>query len=231
MESRRSKVEEKRKARSAFLLILSSVVLLAFLMFIGVGNAAKLALYLGNFRHQTAQGEDKTPPGPPRIDAQTPFVTDPKYTIVGYSEAGSTLHLYLNDKEINTIKVGDDSKFSSDITMEKGENVIYAVATDEAGNNSEKSSNIKITYDPDPPVIEVTNPQDSTEVYSKALTITGKTEPGASISAGDVVGIVNEDGSFTLKYQLTEGDNIIDLTSIDQAGNKGEKTLTVKYTP
>ncbi|MBI4028918.1 MAG: hypothetical protein HY376_00970 [Candidatus Blackburnbacteria bacterium] len=235
MISRRSQVDEKRKARRAFLLIISSMALFLFLIFVGVGSAAKLAIFVGSMRNTPqATSDDKTPPGPPRMNNWDSL---PKYTkadqldISGYAEAESKIKIYNNDSVIGEASVGNNSQFSTRVVLSKGENYIFATATDPSDNEGDHSPAGRTIYDPDPPQIEIESPKDNDQVYEKVLTISGKTEAGASISIGDRVGVVQDDGSFTIKYTLSEGSNSITLTSVDQAGNQAEKSLTVVFTP
>lgn len=235
MISRRSQIEEKKKARRAFLLIISSVALFLILIFAGIGSIAKLAIFVGNFR-STPQpiSNDKTPPGPPRMNNWDSL---PKYTktdqldISGFAETESKIKIYNNDSSTGEAIVGNNSQFSTRVTLSKGENYIYATATDPSGNEGDHSPAGRTTYDPDPPVVEIEYPQENEQVYEKNLIIKGKTENGASISIGDRVGVVAEDGFFIIKHSLSEGLNSITLTSIDQAGNQAEKSITVTYVP
>jgi len=217
------------------LLIISSIALFLFLIFVGVGSAAKLAIFVGSMRDtpQTASN-DKTPPGPPRMNNWDSL---PKYTkvdqldISGFAETESNVKIYGNDAVVTQTKTDDNSQFSTRVTLSKGENYIYATAIDPSGNEGDHSPAGRIIYDPDLPQIEIESPKDNDQVYEKNLTITGKTEPGASISIGDRVGIVQNDGSFAIKYTLNEGSNSITLTSVDQAGNQAEKSITVTFVP
>lgn len=210
-------------------------MLFLLLVFVGVGSIAKLAIFVGDFREPAQSvSNDKTPPGPPRMNNWDSL---PKYTKVdqldvsGFAEAESKIKIYNNDSATGEASVGDNSQFSTRIILSKGENYVYATATDASGNEGDRSVAGITRYDPDPPVVEIESPQDNEQVYEKNLTIKGKTEIGAGIAIGDRIGIVSDDGSFTIKYTLNEGSNPITLTSVDQAGNQAEKSITVVFTP
>jgi len=232
MESRRLSVDNKRKTRQGLMLFLLSGGLLFFLLYMGINGAATLTLLADRFRkEEVVSTEDKTPPTRPSLVDFPKVTREPEITIKGYSEAGTSVGIYRNDKLITEVQVGEDSKFSAKITLEKGENIIAFIARDKAGNDSEKYDGNVVIFDNEPPFIEVTSPVDGQEVAEKVLVIEGKTEGGSKITANERIGTVDADGNFTIKYTLAEGENSILLVAIDRGENKTEKTLTVKYSP
>jgi hypothetical protein len=71
-----------------------------------------------------------------------------------------------------------------------------------------------------PPPLEVTKPTDGAGVQSRTVTLKGRSEPGAAISADDKTTYADDDGSWSLKVSLKRGHNDLTLTASDVAGNE-----------
>ena len=110
----------------------------------------------------------------------------------------------------------------SSLTLAEGNNTITATAGDRAGNQARESV-VTVVLDTTPPAPPTLSPlQPVTRMSS--VTISGNTEPGArvdlyvnSTSQGAVT--ADEKGAFVFKAGLTEGNNAISATAIDQPGN------------
>jgi hypothetical protein len=65
------------------------------------------------------------------------------------------------------------------------------------------------------------------------LTVTGRSEPGANVTAGANHTVVGAEGTFSLIVQLAEGANPLAITSRDPAGNGATifRTVTLDTTP
>ncbi len=231
--SRRESIQDRKKSRNGILLLAAAALLFALLIFVGIKYAANVALFVEKYKKPAPIIQnDKTAPAPPRVDSEVPKITNKETLLIsGYSEVGSTVKIYNNGSSVGENLVGDDSRYSVEIKLQKGENQIWATATDTAGNEGGTSPYRVANYDPDAPEIEITEPKDGDTVGEKSLTIKGKTEIGSQITANDRLGTVDQDGNLTIKLTLTEGENIIKLVSTDLAENKTEKDIRVTYEP
>lgn len=220
--------------RRTWLLLLSSIVL--FLVFIfGLGRVADIADLARSLKQAppTAFPDDKTPPAPPGFVSLPAAVTQSKLKITGRAEVESRVKIYLNDALAGEIKIDDTSMFSVEILLPEGKNSIWATATDPAGNTSEKSPTQTVIYDTKPPVLAIETPQDGASFTGtdKTINIEGKISEEAKITINDRLVKSEEDGTFSLRYTLSEGTNTLTVTAVDLAENKTEKTITVQYTP
>jgi parallel beta-helix repeat protein len=106
---------------------------------------------------------------------------------------------------------------------------VYPVSvqvTDWAGNVN--SILFNITRDTVAPPLTVTAPADGTLTNNTTVAVTGTTEAGVNLTINDKNVTVLPNGSFTVKYNLTEGANIIRVKAEDKALNSAVKVLTVK---
>ena len=83
--------------------------------------------------------------------------------------------------------------------------------------------------------LEITQPEDGAEVSTSPINVTGKTIPGAVVSASidDTVEIadVDQNGNFSVTVVLEEGPNLIEVIASDQQGNEKYSSVTIFYVP
>lgn len=120
----------------------------------------------------------------------------------------------------------------ADVPLSEGENSIRAVLLDDAGLGA-TSAPLTITRDTTPPVIRVTRPERGQTVYVEQNILRGRTEAGATIDITDIASgaaiaaSVDADGRFTADLTLALGDNQLQLSSRDPAGNEASARITI----
>lgn len=81
--------------------------------------------------------------------------------------------------------------------------------------------------------LTVDAPADESVQNTKALTITGRTAPGATIivttDSTDQVITPATNGNYSVTTTLDNGENVITLTAISQSGEEVQKAITVTY--
>lgn len=234
MVSRRTRVQDKKQTRSALFLIVGAMLLFIIFIFFGLSFFARVAIFISDLKKssQPVQQEDKVPPGPPRINQLPSYTNEGKITVSGAAEAGSVLKFFNNDEEIKETVIDDTSLYSFEVELAKGENALAAIATDQAGNTSERSPVVRVIYNDEEPELIISSPQDGETIEGqKSITIEGKTGPGNKVTLNDRTVIVNDDGNFFTKFTLSEGENRLVFTAEDPAGNFVEKEIKVIYVP
>ena len=236
MLSRRSKVQEKKAARKGVFFLFISIILLGGFFIYGLSLLANFVGLIDNLKNSSTpiQPNDKTPPAPPQFtESLQPFTTDKKFSAKVRAEAGSTVSVYFNDTKIKEIVVGENSLFTLELNLFEGENKIKFAATDQAGNTNDFNDTYKIVYDPTPPTLEVSKPQNGESFLgeNKYIMIEGATDKDNQVTINDRFAIVTSAGKFSFKIKLETGENILTVIAIDKAENKTEKKITVSYTP
>lgn len=233
MMSRRTRVQDKKQTRSALLLVIGSILLFLFFIFFGLPFFARVAIFISDLKKSSVpvQQEDKVPPGPPRINQLPSFTNEDKITVSGAAEAGSTLKFFINDKEVKETVIDDTSLYSFEVELTKGENKLTAMAKDQAGNESERSPIVRVVYNDEEPELIISSPQDGAVIEGqKSIIVEGKTTAGNRVTLNDRMVIV-DDGNFSTKFTLSEGENRLVFTAEDRAGNFIEKEIRVTYSP
>jgi bacillopeptidase F len=232
--SRLQKIERKKTLKTGFLFIFLTIVLGLTIVFAGIPFLVKMAMFLGNMKSSGVKIEtnDTIPPSPPKIALNYEATNSAKLSFEGFAEPSANVSLFLNQEFEKEVVVDNEGKFVFDqVSLQEGDNFIYAIAADEAGNESAKSTTINMLFDKTPPEIEILNPQDgqSFSQIEKQIDITGFLNEEASLWINNRTIIVNSKNEFSYSYTLVEGENTLSFKAIDKAGNSVEKEIKVTY--
>ena len=234
-KSRLARLEEKKQKRTTFIYGLLTIALLIFIVFVGFPNAAKFSGFIGGKIREddVIVNTDNTPPAPPFLYMSKNFTNENKIQIEGRAEAGSTVKIKNTRKATSTdVVVGSDGTFLADIILLEGENQIYSLAVDSAGNESGNSKFYTVTYDKDLPEIIILEPENEKTFYGggeRKITIKGITDIDNTVYVNDRWVVVNTGGLFSIQTELVEGENIFKIRAIDSAGNEIEEEIKVNF--
>lgn len=230
------KIEEKKSKRQAIIFSFLTLVLIVGVIFLGIPSLIKMAVFLSNLRSsgQSIETSDTVPPVPPRLQPIFEATQSAQISLSGFAEPGTTVKVFRGSQEIGEALVDKDGQFIViDIGLKSGENNLKTQAIDSAGNESKFSPTISITLDKTPPSLKVAEPTDGEEFFDegKEILVAGETEPGAQLTVNGFYTIVDTEGNFAKRFELSEGDNDIQIVVKDKAGNQNQANLTVRYTP
>ena len=97
----------------------------------------------------------------------------------------------------------------------------YRMQVTARGTVRATSQSANVLVDTLPPTLRLANLEDVSRVREANLTIEGLTDPDSVVRLGNDPTIipVSGDGRFSMKRQLVEGSNIVELLATDPAGN------------
>ena len=139
-------------------------------------------------------------------------------TLTGTAESGARVYLLGSQLAVN------GTFFSSELTLEEGWNNLTVAALDPAGNRAEVI--IRVLLDSVPPSITLDLPN-NTRTREASLVLSGRVEPGASLSVNGVPMTVEPGGNFSHNLSLLLGANNVRLEASDAAGNTASLERTV----
>jgi hypothetical protein len=96
----------------------------------------------------------------------------------------------------------------------------------EKNGYKEGLSSFRVTRDQAPPSLELDKLPELTK--EETVYVSGKTEPGCYVMVGGQTVPVDPTGRFRMLVKLTLGKNEIKVVTIDSAGNKSEKIVTIE---
>ena len=232
--SRLKKIEDKRNRQQALLFIVLTIGFLALVIFIGSRFFVQIAVLLGDLRSSSTAIEngDTIPPAPPRIFSTLEATSSSKVRITGFSEPGSTVTLINNGKaDLQTLAQDSGTFEFAEVDVNSGDNVFTVFATDNAGNDGNKSNPYTVVFDDQPPVLTITAPKDGDQYFDneREIVIAGETDEDANVRVNGYVVTVDTEGNFVKRMQLVEGENQIEVKAFDEAGNETVESVSVTY--
>jgi hypothetical protein len=159
-------------------------------------------------------------------------VKSDQINLTGYTQAGLTVKLYVNgpEKARAVADVGGKFEFTN-ITLSEGKNTLFAKSEDGTGTESDSTELFFIQLDKTAPKLDDLSPKDGDTVRNldKRITISGKINEKATILINGKTAVQKSDFSFDFLLGVDEGNVKIKIEITDDAGNKTEKEITVKY--
>lgn len=230
-----SSLEAKKNTKSAIFYVLLTIVSIVAIYFVGIPLAGRLTAFVTSLKSNDKKitSSDITPPPIPKFKNFPEATNQQNITLSGNTEAGSTVKLTFNGNSQETL-ADSDGQFSFNVTLQDGDNTFAATATDQSGNQSQKTEDFQIVFDKKVPDLAITSPNDGASFFGsnqRQVTIQGTTEADASVTVNDRIIFVDDTGSFQYTTTLNEGANNFKIKSIDKAGNSTEKDLTLNFTP
>ena len=233
--SRRIAIEEKNNQKRAITFVALSIITIIILFFFGIPLIAKFASFISDYTNKNTpiSLSDNTPPAPPRFNNLPDGVNKQEINLSGNTEEGSTVIVYVNDLQ-NEVLADNYGEFNILVNLKLGENIIYATANDQAGNESTESNRYMVIYDNEAPEINITSPSNGQNYYGqnqKEIEIIGKTDMKSSLTINDRFISISDNGDFKHKFSLNDGENTLNFKAIDKGQNETELTITVTFTP
>lgn len=231
-KSRLSRKLEKQTEKTIFLSILGIVAVILFVVKVAVPLLVNLSLSISDSK-TSEQKKDLEFLSPPILAALPNATNSAEIKISGTSATKGKIALYVNDSLKDKTDVKKDGTFSfENVNLSSGNNTIKAKIETDKGKSS-FSNPISIAYRNKAPSLSLNTPSDN-QSFSKdenSVDITGKTDPGVKITVNDFWAIVDNDGNFSYKFSLKNGENKIQVIAVDEAGNKAQTEKKVTYSP
>ena len=162
---------------------------------------------------------DKTAPSTPSVNT----VYDYSTSITGKAETNANVYAMVGSRKIGETTAKSGS-YIMKISKQKAGTSIAVYAKDVSGNKS-SSKTVKVMDKTAPPVPTVN------KITSKTVTVTGKSEKGASIfiyngSKKIGQGIVDSRGNYKVKIKAQKKGSTIKVYAQDKSGNKSKSKTT-----
>jgi len=213
--------DEKLVVKRILLLSFLSLILAIFLFTLGIPLLGKLADVADIiFKKKDTQTTNQAAPRPPRLDVLPTATNSAKLAISGFSDENTKVDIYLNDTKAGTTDVLD-GKFKLDyILLKDGANTIAAQAINAFEKESEFSQNQIVVLDTEEPTLEVETPIDGQSFSeNNRIKVFGKTDNDAQVYANGFLASIGSNNNFEVFVPLIEGENILEIKAIDEAGN------------
>lgn len=213
-----------------------TIAIIGILIYFGIPLLIKLAVFISETRAPTLSEEVKNKIMIPKpvLDSLPEATPSSSIKVSGYSQPNLIIALILNNQKSKQELTDSNGYFQINVNLIKGENIISVTASDNQSNQSPQSNELKINYDNEPPLLEITSPANNSELNgskNKITNIIGKTEIGVSIAINNRFILVSSDGAFNSRFELKEGDNQFTAMARDTAGNETQVNFILHWQP
>ena len=176
---------------------------------------------------------DKTSLAPPVLFIPYEATNTAQIDIKGYASPDTKVKIFLDNEVKEEVEVSSDGSFLvKNIELALGTNEISGKTIDNKGNESLSGKIVKIIYDNEKPLLEITEPEDNKEIKdNKKVKISGKTEAGSQVFVNNNQIIIDSEGKFQTELPLNDGENIFVIKAQDKASNYMEIARRVIFKP
>ncbi|MEF2291708.1 S8 family serine peptidase [Virgibacillus dokdonensis] len=169
-------------------------------------------------------------------EVEEPEITSPKdgaitnkqkVTVEGTASPTTTIQIMNNGEEIGSAEIGEDGTFAIPAELSEGENELTAVSQLD-GNPTGDSEPVKLTLDTEKPELTIDSPKNEEKLNRETVTVAGS----VSDNNLDTVKVNGkkakvQDGKYSKRILLDNGENEIKVVAQDAAGNKTKEKITV----
>lgn len=234
-QSRLERVRSRKAGKQGIIYLVLALLIIVATVLWGLPAIARLTGLIMNDDSNPILEEELRPTPP--IFSDIPEATySGQVKIAGYAQPGLEVILYINGAEYERKLVSESGTFGFDkVKLSEGDNTAYAYTTTSHDLQSEQSRSYTIVVDTTKPTVSLDTPKEG-EVFrgqsQRITTFAGKvSELGSKVYIGERMVIVQSDGTFTLPYQLIEGDQEVQIKAVDKAGNEGLSSIKVRWEP
>ena len=221
----------EQKTKKNLLLSVLGIILVILLVFkFGIPLLVNFSLFLSGSGKEEAKIQDPSFIAPPILDSFPQATSSANIIISGVASENQTIDLYVNDYLIDKTKTKKDGRFSFDTIIKPGENIIKTKAVVK-NKESEFSQPLTVSFKSAPPSLTLSSPSDG-QSFSKdqnTVDVNGTTDTDVKITVNGFWAITDNDGDFSYRLPLKNGENKIKIEATDLAGNRTEKEIKVTY--
>lgn len=150
----------------------------------------------------------------------------------GQSNGFDIGEIYLNDELLAEKVLPSDDTFLYEIPdLKEGENTISFTARTKDKKHQKESAEYIVVYLKNPPTLTIESPTDGQKFDKPNVEIKGSSDKNTDIKFGNLPVLSDSNGNFSGKVTLKNGENNIEISSKDIAGNSTTMTLKLIYEP
>lgn len=170
-------------------------------------------------------------------EAEMPEITTPEddmitsekeISIEGTATPNTTAQLLNNDEAVNSAEVDDNGEFQLETELTEGENTLTVLTELDDGITID-SPPVTVTLDTTAPEVAIDIPVDGDKTNRETVTVEGTAQDDHLdyVEVNGAKANVDDDGQFTKRILLDNGENNIKVLAVDEAGNKATETITL----
>lgn len=226
-----TKREERSQLKKAFYLAVVSLMIAFFLFSFGIGVLSGFADILNKiFNNEGESTNTNEPAQMPILDSLPNATSSAKLKVSGFAFGADKVIFFVNGEKSGEVEVSADKFSFENLTLIDGVNEISAKSLSPDQVESDFSKRNDVILDRIAPELIIESPTEGqTFSGTNRISVKGKTEKDAQVYAGGFLANVNPEGNFEVFVPLIEGDNEIEVKTVDVAGNNNSKKIKVRF--
>lgn len=233
--SRYGSYQQKQFAKKVVIFSITLLIFIIFLFKFGINLLVNSSLFIGNL----ISGNKKINTlekknffyGNISVDSIPNATNSAKIIVSGNASNYDLIEFYINDEKVKEISyITSDDGFSEEIgDLKEGKNEVHLEAKSNQSKNTKETEKFIVFYKDEKPKLEINEPKDQLTVSKSEIKISGATDKETFIKINNLPTVVDSQGNFQTLFKLQNGENKIEITASDIAGNIESKTLTVTF--
>jgi len=206
------------------------ILLVIFLATVGIQIVVKTSVFLAGFttKKTALKTEESSILIEPEIDNLPDATSSARIQIEGKASENTIIEIFINEEKTEEAEATDGT-FSKEVTLNPGENSLYVRSSDKKKVTTKDSQIYKVVYINKNPELNITSPQDGSEVDKDEISISGSVTENTTVKVNGLPTIVTSTNTFSRSVQLSEGENTITISATDLANVSIEKQLKITY--
>lgn len=225
--------QQKRFRRLVMFYVGLFVVIMIFMYTVGIKLLLSSSFFITSFFGARDTGEiNNNENFYGKLDLDTPpeATNSARMVVSGILRDYDLLEFYINNQRVKRETVKEGGAFVEEIgDLDKGSNTVIVRAIYSKNKKYEDKQEFTVTYSNLKPKLDISEPADNSRTNNQDLKVAGFTDVENTVRVNGFPVVVNAEGKFETSIRLKDGDNTIEVTSEDSAGNIEKKTLKVTY--
>lgn len=208
---------------------------MAIFFFVGLQSIINATVFLNNLirGNPTQSQEEETNAnfyGIINLDEPEVATNSAALVVTGDATDFKKVEFYINNVKVGDASIKNNGTFSKEIEkLRVGENKIYVIGKTSDNKNKKQSDVYTVTYINEPPKLEIETPKDGDKTNKNEIQAKGKTDKNVTVRINNAPVVLSVDGNFTSTVRLKDGENKLEFTATDIAGNVEKKEIKVTY--
>lgn len=140
------------------------------------------------------------------------------------------LQIFINNSQVKEKIITNKSSFSERVgLLKEGNNKLFVVVKSKDSKHEKQSDTYIVEYIKEDATLEINSPKDKSTTSKSEIEINGITNKNASVTLNNRPLVVDLQGNFTTNFKLNNGENKLQFSATDIAGNLTVKEITIIY--
>jgi len=218
--------------KKIFFTLFLLIFIFYFLFTFGFKIIFSVSTFLANIKPKPTpnfESKEENFIGDINIDSIPQATNSASFLVQGSVLNFNEITFFINDEKIKKIELEGETNFQEEIKgLKEGKNTFYAIAKNK--EHFKKTPLFDILYKPQKPKLEIIQPKDGEKFENAEVLVKGTTDKETFVKINDTPVIVDALGNFEKTITLqNEGENTIQITAQDMAGNLETKEIKVFY--